>query len=80
MKRTGKYTIAIGLLIIVAGFIYDIMFAGIPYQDPPVELQIKYDHNQKIASQIMTAGQYGLAAGILIWLGGLLKQAFRKER
>jgi hypothetical protein len=55
------------------------MFAGIPYQDPPVELQIKYDHNQKIASQIMTAGQYVLAAGILIWLGGLLKQAFRKE-
>ncbi len=80
MKRTGKYTLAIGLLILVAGFIYDIMFAGIPYQDAPVALQIKYDHNQKIASQMMTAGQYVFVAGVLIWLGGILKQAFRKER
>jgi hypothetical protein len=74
MKRTGKYAFWIGLLIIFIGFNYDMIYAGIPPQDAPTALQIKYDHHANIAGWIYTIGQCIAAAGALIWLVGVVRQ------
>lgn len=63
----------IGILIIVIGFIYDVMFAGIPYQDPTPELQTRYDFHSSLAGWFYKAG------GIL-FLGGLLAIPIIRKR
>lgn len=60
--------IAAGLLLLVGGFIYDVMFAGIPYQDPTPEMSVRYALHSGIASTIRWFGfgafLFGLCAGI----------------
>jgi len=48
--------LGVGLATVVAGFLYDVLFAGIPYQDPTPELQAKYDFHSNVASWIMRTG------------------------
>lgn len=39
MKRNFPLLIiCLGILLILGGFMYDVMFAGIPYQDPSAEM------------------------------------------
>jgi hypothetical protein len=45
-----------GLLLFVAGFIYDVIFAGIPYQDPTPEMSKQYALHSGIASTICKIG------------------------
>jgi hypothetical protein len=40
--------LAVGLLVVAVGFAYDIAFAGIPFQDPPPELQRRYDRDARV--------------------------------
>jgi hypothetical protein len=79
MKKTGKYVFGIGLLVIVVGFLYEIMFAGIPPQDPPIDLQIRYDRDHKIASWIMNSGLIVTAVGVLISIAAKLSHRLRKK-
>jgi hypothetical protein len=39
---------------------------GIPYQDPPPELQMKYERDSQIASWLMQLGLAVLVAGLLL--------------
>ena len=55
----------IGILIVMSGFVYDVLFAGIPYQDPTPELQARYEFHSCVAGWFYKAG------GIL-FMGGLL--------
>jgi hypothetical protein len=67
MKRLIQ-TIAIlllGILIVISGFVYDAMFAGIPYQDPTPELQARYDFHSSVAGVFYQAG-------VMLFLVGLL--------
>lgn len=80
MKKIGKYTFGIGLSLVVIGFIYDAMFAGIPPQDPPLELQIQYARDAKIASSIMGAGLIVTIVGALVWLTGRVIKGGQTER
>ncbi len=57
--------LAVGTLLLVAGFIYDVLFAGIPYQDPTPEVAAGYEHHSAIATVI-----YGCCA--LIFVAGLM--------
>jgi hypothetical protein len=61
--------IAAGLFFVLAGFIYDVMFAGIPYQDPTPEMSARYAHHAHIASAICWIGVavflFGLVSGII---------------
>jgi hypothetical protein len=61
--------IAAGLFLLFAGFIYDVMFAGIPYQDPTPEMSARYAHHAHIASVIRWLGLgvflIGAVAGII---------------
>jgi hypothetical protein len=57
-----------GLIVVFAGFLWNVFFAGVPYQDPTPELSANYDFHSNAAFGLMCAGA-GLA---LIGLAGLL--------
>ena len=57
MKRHWPLVlIIVGITIIFVGFVYDVLFAGIPYQDPTPALQASYDFHSRIASIIRWSG------------------------
>lgn len=45
-----------GLMILFIGLYYCAIKAGIPYQDPPLELQIQYEVNTRIGDILMGNG------------------------
>jgi hypothetical protein len=69
--------IAVGLLLLVAGFIYDVMFAGIPYQDPTSEMSARYAHHARVASLICRVG-----GGVFLFgsLAGIIRLVVRRFR
>ncbi len=80
MRRIIKYGIRFGILLFTAGFLYDIMFAGIPPQDPPLELTVSYERNKSIANWIMMSGIIVVALAGLILLVDVLVQYITKEK
>ena len=48
----------LGLGLIVLGFVYDVLFAGIPYQDPTPEIESRFLLHKSVAA---TIGWLGLA-------------------
>ena len=66
-KRVFESIILAGVIIFGIGIYYVVVKAGIPYQDPPLELQIEYIVYEKIATELAAIG-----IQILI-LGGLLR-------
>ena len=58
--------ILLGIAILFAGFIYDVLFAGIPYQDPTPALLASYEFHSHIASLIRWSG-FGVSI-----IGGML--------
>jgi hypothetical protein len=55
----------IGMLIVMSGFVYDVVFAGIPYQDPTPELQARYDFHSAVAESLYTTGGVVFLLGIV---------------
>jgi hypothetical protein len=64
----------LGIAIFAIGFIYDVEFAGIPYQDPTPEMQEHYNHEAHIASVIRFIGSFIFVFGLLYLLGRLILQ------
>lgn len=69
--------IATGLLLLVAGFIYDVMFAGIPYQDPTPEMTANYNRQAGIAATIRWWGIGTLVFGVLLSIIRTIIRRFR---
>jgi hypothetical protein len=67
--------IAGGVLIVFGGFIYDVMFAGIPYQDPTPELSARYARHAHIASMIRWLGGGAFLIGIV---AGIIRRVAQK--
>ena len=66
-KQMWAYLLlAAGPVLLVAGFVYDVLFAGIPYQDPTPELAASYDRHSAIAMVIYWCGALTLLAGFMI--------------
>ena len=65
MNNLKKHLIAIGIIIIAIGFLYDLMFAGIPPQDAPIELMEKYKQNAFISDVIIKFGLFVTLIGIV---------------
>ncbi len=63
MKWLPVWVLLLGLVVILAGFVYDVLFAGIPYQDPTPELAARYAFQSGVAEVIRVAG------GIIFGLG-----------
>ena len=59
-----------GILLFVIGIYYSMIKAGIPYQDPPLELQIQYAINMGIGEILQKNGVLiAICGGVLglIW-------------
>jgi len=65
------FLIAGGVLVVFGGFIYDVMFAGIPYQDPTPEMSARYAHHAGIASMIRWCG-------VVVFLFGVFSIVIRR--
>lgn len=67
-----------GIIIFIIGWYYWIIKAGIPYQDPPLELQIKYAINMGIGDILVGNGfVIAVCGGIfrfVVWLIGKTKK------
>lgn len=64
---TINSVILAGILLCLMGFYYSMVKAGIPYQDPPLELQIQY-------AVYMGTGEILLKNGFLITIcGGIIR-------
>ena len=53
-----------GMIIILVGMYYLVIKAGIPYQDPPLELQIKYAVNMGTGEELLRIGGLLFVTGI----------------
>lgn len=73
--------VLLGILLVFAGFSYDILFAGIPPQDPPPDIAASYAFHARVASQIMRAGMVafliGIAASALMGIVALMSKRMR---
>jgi hypothetical protein len=54
-----------GFALLVGGFVYAVMFVNIPYQDPPSELQARWDRDNALANMLMLAGLATALAGLV---------------
>ena len=55
----------LGLLILIAGFLYFVTFAGLPYPDPTPELQAEWKYHENISWIILKIGGFVLFVGLL---------------
>lgn len=68
-----------GLIILFIGLYYCVIKAGIPYQDPPLELQIQYEVNARIGDILMGNGfVIAICGGVIRLLFGLIWHYWEK--
>lgn len=73
-------TILAGIIILFIGMYYWIFKAGIPYQDPPLELQIKYAINMGIGDILVKEGfRISICGGIARCLFKLVLKKKQKK-
>jgi hypothetical protein len=61
-----RHLIKIGLALIVGGYLFEILFAGAPHQDPTEEMVISYNRNETIAIRLIQIGLSLLILGVLV--------------
>lgn len=61
MKAGGVNILCIGAAVFIGGIIYDIAFAGIPYQDPTPEMQQRHEVRSGVA-----AAFYVVCFGVMV--------------
>jgi hypothetical protein len=76
MKISPKVLILLGFSLAVAGFLYDIAFAGIPYQDPTPSLQANWETQQNVGAFLTFMGIVIFCAGG-VW--SVLKRVLRSS-
>jgi len=67
----------LGAVLIIMGFLYDLSFAGIPYQDPLPDVQADWRYHSGIADDAILAGVLiflvGCIWGAARWMASILK-------
>lgn len=61
--------VGLGFAVMMAGFVYDILYAGIPYQEPPPDLAADYAVSRTVAETLFVVGALIASLGSLmaIW-------------
>lgn len=74
--QTVNSVIMAGVIVFFIGLYYSVIKAGIPYQDPPLELQIKYAINMGIGETLVGKGFAIAVCGgmVRIFLAFILKK------
>jgi len=55
-----------GAVLIVSGLVYDLMFAGLPYQDPKAEMQETSLRHKRVSDVVVLLGIACLGVGA-VW-------------
>jgi hypothetical protein len=67
MKQYWSLTFfAVGLFLLLGGFIFDVLFAGFPYQDPTPEMSANYVRHSRIACAILWSGVAAVLLGVFV--------------
>lgn len=74
------FLILLGVSIFCCGFMYDVVFAGIPFQDPTPELAAEYSFHSGVASVIRWGGAGTCAFGAVVGVGLALAGIIRPRR
>ena len=72
-KFPARFLIISGIIVILFGFVYGSIFAGIPYQDPTPEMSANYNFHSRVSNIILVIGLGSLFLGML---GALVKFIF----
>ena len=64
-----------GLALMLSSLVYDMVFAGLPYQDPSPELYARFQAHKAIAFRLFFGGAVLLSIGVAF---GLLRRAWRR--
>jgi len=70
----------LGVVGILAGFVYDVIFAGIPYQDPTPELAARYALHAGIARTISQVGLAFVLLGGAVFLGKFIRSLLMRGK
>jgi hypothetical protein len=60
-----RFLVLIGLALLLLGLFFDVIFAGLPYQDPTPEIVAGWILQKRIAQSAQVAGLILLVAGSL---------------
>ncbi|WP_418792310.1 hypothetical protein [Phosphitispora sp. TUW77] len=77
-KRNTVRIVISGIIIVIVGFLYDVAFAGIPYQNPTPELVIRYNFHSTIADYIYSLGLIAIVIGLALFLLIVARNYFKK--
>jgi hypothetical protein len=69
----------LGIVIVVIGHVYDVLFAGISYQDPTPELQARCDFHSSVAGIFYKTGGIVFLAAWLDWWPPVHMENGKKE-
>lgn len=80
MKRPRALHVTLaGLVLVVAGFLYDLAFAGLPYQDPTAEMQAGWLWHKAVADRIILGGIAVFVIGLIWGVAGLAGRVVKKR-
>lgn len=81
IRQITRAILLAGIVILLMGAYYSILKAGIPYQDPPIELQIQYAVDAGIGELLTRIGVlFSLCGGITCLLSILLTKKERRGK
>ena len=66
MGKFKKIIIAIGILFLIIGILFDTFFAGIPFQDASQDMLATYDRNSLISNFLMISGIFIALFGLVL--------------
>lgn len=79
-RLTLNSVILAGIIILFTGIYYCVIKAGIPYQDPPLELQMQYTINMEIGNILVKDGfLISICGGLASWLFKLVMKKKQKN-
>ena len=70
-KLRPRFPVLAGLVLVLAGFVYELVFNNIPYPDPTPEIEARVAFHAMVASLLYLSG-------LLLILAGIAICAFRK--
>ena len=80
VRRISDAIVTAGIIITVVGIYYLMVKAGIPYQDPPLELEIQYAANTAAGNALVKTGIMSFVTGIAAKVIAAVSIQFAKQR
>ena len=69
-----------GIIVLLIGLYYFVIKAGIPYQDPPLDLQIQYEINARIGDILIEIGfKIAVYSSIIRFILSIIWKKYQKK-